>query len=58
MGFAAAVNATGGWPCSGFALDGVQHGIAQDGVDLRLIALALAFEPEQNIGVDACYDPR
>lgn len=31
----------------------LQHGSAQDGIDSRLLALALALEPHQHIRVDA-----
>lgn len=31
----------------------LQHGPAQDGIDSRLVALALALEPHQHIRVDA-----
>ena len=36
---------------SGLLVDGPQHGIGRDGVHPCLVALALAFEPQQNIRV-------
>ena len=31
----------------------MQHRITQDGVDAGLIALAIGFQPLQNVGIDA-----
>ena len=36
---------------SGLLVDGPQHGIARDGVNPCLVALPLAFEPQQDIRV-------